>query len=114
MEDDIVPANPLVGTSIPLRDQDLLNRDYTHSNDYLQIPFVATIPYDFGCFASFPARHGFFTNGNLDLSRSATELASAMQSWLYFGLIAHITSTDIDLADFEVKSNDQKPIVHAS
>ncbi|KAH8805251.1 hypothetical protein F5884DRAFT_885368 [Xylogone sp. PMI_703] len=69
----------------------------------IDVPLVALIPYDFDTkdFSRFPERHGFLDkDGNLDLNRSVTEVASLLQSWLYFGLLAEFAGRSIDVNSF--------------
>lgn len=64
-------------------------------------PYVATYPYDFGDFVSFPERMGFVRDGELDLeSRSPDNCASLFQSWLFLGIICEFTQQSIELAKF--------------
>ena len=56
----------------------------------VEVPRVEYIPYDFLTFANFPQRKGFTKDGVLDTRRTPLELASLVQSWLYFGLLSDI------------------------
>ena len=66
----------------------------------LPVPYLASIEYDFGGFESFPQRHGFMQDGSLDTARTAAELASLLQAWLYFGLIAECIGRPVTVAEF--------------
>lgn len=56
----------------------------------IEIPLMEYIPYDFLGFESFPLRKGFVKDGSFDDSRPYSELASFVQSWLYFGLLSEV------------------------
>ena len=67
----------------------------------IEIPLMEVIPYDFQGFTSFPTRHGFTTESNkLQLSRPSNEIASMLQSWLYFGLLAEFIGYPLCIQHF--------------
>lgn len=71
------------------------------TNTSIEVPLLNIIPYDLLGFSSFPHRHGFAKNGKLDLDdHSEDDLASLLQSWLYFGLLAELTGQPVDLSIF--------------
>jgi hypothetical protein len=68
---------------------DLPRPKYMDSNP-LKVPFLARVNYDGNGFESFPSRYGF------DLrDRSAFDIASFAQAWLYFGLLAEFIGEPI-------------------
>lgn len=66
----------------------------------LQVPHIAETTYDFSGFETFPQRQGFVRDGHLDATRPSIELASLMQSWLYFGLLSEILGRPVHSDDF--------------
>jgi hypothetical protein len=70
----------------------------------IKIPFVAVHQYDPDrtIFSEFPYGLGYSTNEGLDLTRSELELASFLQSWLYFGLLSRLLGKAVDQNNFRV------------
>lgn len=67
----------------------------------IDVPLVEIIPYDFGSYENFPERHGYTrSDGSWDTEQSPDRLASLLQSWLYFGLLAEFFSTPVDVQKF--------------
>lgn len=68
----------------------------------LEVPFLARFEYDvlgFYKFISFQGRHSFtFEDGGVQ--SSAEDIASFIQSWLYFGLLAEVVGKPIDRSKF--------------
>ena len=74
----------------PLSTMDHLPRPKHMDSNPLKIPFLARVNYDGNGFESFPSRYGF------DLrDRSALDIASFAQAWLYFGLLAEFIGEPI-------------------
>ena len=60
----------------------------------IEIPYVANFEYDIstpGIFANFARERGFHS-----YNRPTDELASLMQSWLFFGLISEMVGRHVD------------------
>lgn len=73
----------------------------------MEVPFVASIPWDGGDFETFPSRNGFpqHPNGNIDMRNHSTEeLCCLMQSWLYFGFLECLLGQRIDRDSFVKQS----------
>lgn len=56
----------------------------------IEVPLLEFLPYDLNGFEGFPDRQGFTVEGKLDYSRPTSELASLVQSWLYFSLLSEL------------------------
>lgn len=70
---------------------------------HVRVPFVAQIDFDGQDFATFPHRSGF----GKDLSSSSgEELASLVQSWLYFGTLDTFLGVKVIKDDFRTKYPD--------
>ncbi|KAF2175119.1 hypothetical protein K469DRAFT_756403 [Zopfia rhizophila CBS 207.26] len=54
----------------------------------IDLPLLEIIPYDFLGFSNFPSRHGFPSPAFIIEEKSPEKLATLLQSWLYFGLLA--------------------------
>jgi hypothetical protein len=81
---DIVP--PPEGTSVPPID----------------VPFVATAIYEPTTkFSEFPELCGYAKDGGLNLDQPQEQVASFIQSWLYFGLLSAILKSSIEQSKFE-------------
>lgn len=83
---------------------DHLPRPYDSNGPLLEVPFVANIPWDFLDFGTFPSRHGFLQkeNGSVMFDHHSTEdIASLIQSWLYFGLLAELFGNRVNRDDFK-------------
>lgn len=85
-----------------------------HETNSIDIPCVCDLLYDDGVFEEFPKRKGW-RKIDWDTSRdfggrSADEVESHFQSWLFFGTIHSIftiTGIPIDVQDF-VRTNEQQ------
>lgn len=77
----------------------------------IDIPLLASEPYDRGDFFGYPRRHG------LDLGDSAAEnplrnvapgepLGAALQTWMYFGLLEYFLNEPVDMSTFERRASD--------
>jgi hypothetical protein len=77
-----------------------------YSKDSWYVPLVATFDYDFYDFGSFPQRHGFMMeDGGLNMSRSSVDLASMLQSWLYFGLLSEFLDRQVTTQHLESRTS---------
>ena len=84
---DIVPAPE--GTSIPPID----------------VPFVATAIYEPTTkFSEFPELCGYAKYGDLNLDQPQEQVASFIQSWLYFGLLSAVLKSSIEQSKFEERA----------
>lgn len=73
----------------------------------IPVPLLPYIAYDFGGIGGFGSRKGYVKNGHLDPSRTSLELASLVQSWLYFGLLSELLGRSVgpnDLAATDAPS----------
>jgi hypothetical protein len=79
--------------------------------DPIDVPYVSTLAFDNEDFETFPTRAGFPPvddhNGWLDIG--SDQIASLLQTWLYFGLIAAVLDRDISHADFVLERGLQTP-----
>ncbi|KAF2106821.1 hypothetical protein BDV96DRAFT_654382 [Lophiotrema nucula] len=71
----------------------------------IEIPCLNVIPYDFKGLVGFPERVGFRDWETGD----ATRIATLVQSWLYFGLLAEIFGEDIETEDFVLRAKQPYP-----
>lgn len=60
-----------------------------------RVPFLVRIFYNIGNIKTFPSRHGFNLEVNEGDKCSVEDLASLLQLWMYFGLLAEFTGQSI-------------------
>lgn len=70
------------------------------------VPLAAIIPYELGSFEDFPRRYGFAEEGGrLDLNtRTVPEVATVLQSWLYFGLLSEFLGRSVESQELAQKA----------
>jgi hypothetical protein len=70
--------------------------------DPIQVPYVSTLAFDYEDFETFPVRAGFARADDHDgwQDIGSDQMASLLQTWLYFGLIAAFLNRHISHADF--------------
>lgn len=81
----------------------------------IQVPFLTDITYDFRGFESFGIRHGLCRDtGRIRPDLPPLEMASRLQSWLYFGLLAECTGRPIHLAEWTQKDLNGKIFINSN
>lgn len=77
----------------------------------IKVPFLAARQFDSGDFESFPSRAGFPPVEDQEAwqEMTADEVASFVQTWLYFGVIATFLEQTINQAHFVVKDASASP-----
>jgi hypothetical protein len=66
----------------------------------IQVPLFDIIPYDFRGLSEFPERNGISKEQLVTDGRSPLQVATLLQSWLYFGLLSEVLGKAIDARPF--------------